>query len=293
MRSLQSKIEPNSSRGKDVEARRIPLEATPAAGRTRLPVLESEDEILHHVDERRDVGLRRVWLDSTTETIPEAAPPGSSGGSDRIPTRFVTKPRSQYTAEEKAMYNANAKALNVIFNGVDGSLFGIICTCTTAKAAWDALHATFEGSEYVRKARFELVESQFNRLKMHEGENILDYSIRFKGVVNHAHMLGLVYDKRKLVYKMLGTVTREFYPKVIVLQDLEKIETMSLDEIIGILKVYELIHLQSKQGKVSGIKSNKPQISDNVICYGCNGFGHIRSQCPTAKRKDSKAIGAT
>lgn len=50
-------------------------------------------------------------------------------------TKEVVNPRGEWNNVEKKLAQANAKALNTIFAGVDKEKFKLICTCTSVEMA--------------------------------------------------------------------------------------------------------------------------------------------------------------
>ncbi|KAA0046860.1 gag-pol polyprotein [Cucumis melo var. makuwa] len=69
--------------------------------------------------------------------------------------------------EEEASVE-NARALNVIFNGVDLNVFKLINFCSTAEEAWRILEVAYEGTTKVKISRLQLITSKFEALKMSE-----------------------------------------------------------------------------------------------------------------------------
>ena len=53
---------------------------------------------------------------------------------DKVPVKYA-----DYTPTQKAEYNSNEKALNVLFTWVDNHMFHLISNCTSAQQAWDIL----------------------------------------------------------------------------------------------------------------------------------------------------------
>ncbi|XP_051143423.1 uncharacterized protein LOC127259855 [Andrographis paniculata] len=224
--------------------------------------------------------------------------------------------------------------------------------------AWDILENAFEGSTQVRESKLDHVETLFEGMKMNEDETIVVYYNRFMDVVNQAEALGIRFEEKRLVRKMLKSLTKNFRPKVIMLDEPPKLKNMTLDELYGTLVSYEMNYLEDetpkslalsvedmeliesdeemaflsrklsrminekraakmKYGKLQnrggyhapnyskpkekfdgGFKkkftvSPKPESVKEPICYGCGGVGHIKSECPTVKKREKRAYQAT
>jgi len=86
----------------------------------------------------------------------------------------VLKPEEEWTASEDELALGNSKAWNALFNGVDKNMFILIKQCTVAKDAWEILKTAHEGTTKVKSARFQLLTTKFENLRMLEDESIHD-----------------------------------------------------------------------------------------------------------------------
>ncbi|XP_051113172.1 uncharacterized protein LOC127239187 [Andrographis paniculata] len=286
---------------------------------------------------------------------------------------LVKKPKREWTPNEKSAAIANSKALFSIFNAVDETQAKLISNCKVAKEAWDILENAFEGSVQVRESKLDHVETLFEGLKMNEDETIADYHNGFMDVVNQAEALGMHFEEKRLVRKMLKSLTKYFRPKVIMLDEPPKLRNMTLDELYGTLVSYEMNYIEdeapksmalnaedlkmiesdeemallsrklsrmisekraaklkfgkfqnrnSYQGggtsssqrkypeqkpttynkpkerfdgefKKKFVVSAKPETVQEPTCYGCGGVGHIKSDCPTVKKREKRVYQAT
>ncbi|XP_051129267.1 uncharacterized protein LOC127250146 [Andrographis paniculata] len=286
---------------------------------------------------------------------------------------LVKKPKREWTLNEKSAAIANSKALFSIFNAVDETQAKLISNCKVAKEAWDILENAFEGSVQVRESKLDHVETLFEGLKMNEDETIADYHNRFMDVVNQAEALAMHFEEKRLVRKILKSLTKNFRPEVIMLDEPPKLRNMTLDELYGTLVSYEMNYIEdeapksmalnvedlkmiesdeemallsrklsrmisekrvaklkfgkfqnrnSYQGggtsssqrkypeqkpttynkpkerfdgefKKKFVVSAKPETVQEPTCYGCGGVGHIKSECPTVKKREKRVYQAT
>ena len=65
------------------------------------------------------------------------------------------KPEKDWSTAEDEASQANSRALNAIFNGVNQNVFRLINTCTSAKVAWDTLDVAYEGTSKVREQKLQ------------------------------------------------------------------------------------------------------------------------------------------
>ena len=75
---------------------------------------------------------------------------------------------------------------------------------------------------------------------MKDEENISKYFERVENLVNSIKGLGVEGPDYDLVEKILRTLPMEYNPKVSTLEDREKLEYLTMDELYGILTTYEL-----------------------------------------------------
>ena len=111
----------------------------------------------------------------------------------------------------------------------------------SAKQLWDKLETLYAGDSKVKKEKLQSFKVQYESLKMRDEETILEYFEKIESIVNTAKGLGAEIPDSELVEKVLRTLPIEYNPKVSILEDQEKLEELTLDELYGILIAYELI----------------------------------------------------
>ncbi|KAL8555952.1 hypothetical protein ACS0TY_003682 [Phlomoides rotata] len=144
-----------------------------------------------------------------------------------------------WTADEITTTNFKSIALNVIFGTVDISMFKIISNCISAKDAWDRLQEHCEGSESVRRTKLKMLGTEFENLRMKDDENTA-YSERISEIANESHSLGDLIPNVKLVHKLLHYVPKRFDAKICVVEKTKNTDQLSLNELVSILKTYEM-----------------------------------------------------
>ncbi|KAL1213401.1 hypothetical protein V5N11_002563 [Cardamine amara subsp. amara] len=70
---------------------------------------------------------------------------------------LTPKARTLWTPEEVKKDTSNARALNVIYNGIDVGQFRMISSYKTAKEVWEALKTTYEGTSKVKQTKFTML----------------------------------------------------------------------------------------------------------------------------------------
>ena len=91
---------------------------------------------------------------------------------------------------KKESIRKNAQALFHIQIALDKILFPRIAGAKTAADAQKTLQEAYQGSDQVSVVKLETLKREFENLKMQEAENVSDYSVRVKDVVNKMATLG-------------------------------------------------------------------------------------------------------
>ncbi|KAL8511325.1 hypothetical protein ACS0TY_017941 [Phlomoides rotata] len=184
----------------------------------------------------------RMYIKSIDERewrsiLADWTPPRTTAGADN---EVQVKRELDWTTEESTLASYNSKALNAIFTPVDTSMFKIISNCVSAKDAWDKLQEHCEGSESVRRTKLRMLGTQFENLKMKEDETISSYNEKISEIANESYSLGAPISNVRLVNKILRTVPKRFDAKICAIEEAKDTDTLSQNELICILKTYEM-----------------------------------------------------
>ncbi|XVE99670.1 hypothetical protein REPUB_Repub03eG0219900 [Reevesia pubescens] len=77
----------------------------------------------------------------------------------------VPKPKSEWTAIEKAKVQINFKAINTLHYALNLAEFNRISTCKNAKEIWDKLKVTHERTSQVNEFKITLLSHQLKSLR--------------------------------------------------------------------------------------------------------------------------------
>lgn len=130
--------------------------------------------------------------------------------------------------------------MNAILSYVDLDNFNLISTYSTAKEAWETLQNAYEGSTRVKAQRLQQLISKFEMLKMEEDESVSDFHAKLKTIANECFNLGGKMSQEKLVRKVLRSLPRRFDFKVAAIEEARDLSQMSLDELVGSLRTFEM-----------------------------------------------------
>ncbi|KAL5540965.1 hypothetical protein UlMin_044257 [Ulmus minor] len=174
----------------------------------------------------------------------------------------VPKSRSKWTVQEKRDSNMNSKALNALFCGVDLN-FRYIQNCKIAKEAWDKLEVAHEGTDGVKRSKLQMLTSQFESIRMEEGEKVADFNAKLIDITNRSCLLGEEYVESKIVRKILRSLPHRFQGKVIAIEESKNVDKIRLEELIGSLETFEMGLGEEKKEKVKNIAFKSENNSEN------------------------------
>ncbi|KAL2340286.1 hypothetical protein Fmac_008226 [Flemingia macrophylla] len=119
----------------------------------------------------------------------------------------------------------------------------------SAKQMWDTLTLTYEGSAEVKRNKLSLLSRKYKLFEMEENESIQAMFGRFQTIVNELSFLGRTYDNFDHIDKILRSLPRRWRPQVTALRASKDLQKLSLEELIGLLKVHELELQQDDVGR--------------------------------------------
>ncbi|KAK0587726.1 hypothetical protein LWI29_027723 [Acer saccharum] len=99
----------------------------------------------------------------------------------------VLKPKAQWNAQEFEASRWNKKAMHTILCAMDENQYKLIQNTQIAKVAWDILQVAHEGTEVVKESKLQVLQTQFDLLKMEENECFNDFEIKLMDIVNQSH----------------------------------------------------------------------------------------------------------
>ena len=91
---------------------------------------------------------------------------------------------------------------------------------------------------------------------MSEDETFDEFYAKLNGMVNSAFNLSEVYDQPKIVRKILGSLTKNFRPKVTAITENKDVDTITVDELVASLQSYEFDLPKTSKSKSMALKSD-------------------------------------
>ncbi|KAI3498732.1 hypothetical protein L1887_09191 [Cichorium endivia] len=155
------------------------------------------------------------------------------------------EPATGVAVDEKKSKKARA----FIFQALPDDVILQVAQKKTAKEVWDSLKTRYLGADRVQKARLQTLKSEFDSLRMKEGESVDEFAGKLSGISTSYISLGSKLDDAVLVRKLLDAVPDKFLQLVASMEQYSDIDQMPFEEAIGRLKAYESrLKLRSEVG---------------------------------------------
>ncbi|MCH85253.1 gag-protease polyprotein, partial [Trifolium medium] len=193
------------------------------------------------------------------------------------------KPTKDYSKDEDDLALGNSKALNAIFNGVDINMFRLVKRCTVAKHAWEILRKAHEGTNKVKLSKLQMLRTNFENLSMKEEETIHDFHMNILEFANSFDALGEPISDEKLVSKILRSLPNRFDMKVTAIEESQD---------LPLPPTLEKMKNQTNDQRRAR-SDEKTSQSEGVQCQECEGYGHIKAECPTFLKRQKKSLAIT
>lgn len=133
----------------------------------------------------------------------------------------------------------NKTARAFIFQAIPEDILLQVAKKKTAKEVWESLKLRYLGADRVQKARLHTLKSDFDALRMKDGESIDDFAGKISGMISKFSSLGSTIDDGTLVRKLLDSVPDKYLQLVASIEQYSDVDSMPFDEAIGRLKAYE------------------------------------------------------
>ncbi|GJW44193.1 hypothetical protein Tco_0072992 [Tanacetum coccineum] len=129
----------------------------------------------------------------------------------------------------------------VIYNALPRKEYERIFMCKTAKEIWDTLLITHQGNSQVKDNKIDLLVQQYEQFTIPEEESIDNAFARFNTIITSLKALDEGFSSKNYVRKFLRALHPKWRAKVTAIEESKDLTSLSLDELIGNLKVYEVI----------------------------------------------------
>nr|GFB03401.1 UBN2 domain-containing protein [Tanacetum cinerariifolium] len=111
----------------------------------------------------------------------------------------------------------------------------------TAKEVWHVLIITHQGNSQVKNCEIDLLTQEYEKFSISNEETIDSGFTRFNAIVTSLKYLDPDYSRKNHVRKFLRGLLLKWIAKVTTIEEAKDLATLPLNELIGNLKVYEMI----------------------------------------------------
>ena len=134
----------------------------------------------------------------------------------------------------------NDVAIALLFQSVPETLILQVGEQTASKEIWNAIKSRHLGADRVREARLQTLMTEFDRLKMDDGDTVDDFAGKISGLSSKATSLGENIEESKMVKKFLKGLPRHKYIQIVAsLEQVLDLNSTGFEDIVGRLKAYE------------------------------------------------------
>ncbi|GKA07086.1 hypothetical protein Tco_0686310 [Tanacetum coccineum] len=133
------------------------------------------------------------------------------------------------------------EAKMIIYNALPRKEYERIFMCKTAKEIWDSLSITHQGNSQVKYNKIDLLVQQYEQFTIPEEESIDNGFARFNTIITSLKALDEGFSSKNYVRKFLRALHPTWRAKVMAIEESKDLTSLSLDELIRNLKVYEVI----------------------------------------------------
>jgi len=147
--------------------------------------------------------------------------------------------RSPGTDEHKSRFLLNSQATHALMCSLSQEDYSKVHNFRSAKQIWDTLVITYEGSFEVKCNKLSLLTCKCKLFSMEEAEDIKTMFGCFQSIMNELQSLGRHYANYHHIDKILWSLSRKWRPQVTILRAIKNLDSMTLEELVGILKDHE------------------------------------------------------
>ncbi|GJU05651.1 retrovirus-related pol polyprotein from transposon TNT 1-94 [Tanacetum coccineum] len=135
----------------------------------------------------------------------------------------------------------NNEAKMVIYNALPRKEYERIFMYNTAKEIWKTLLITHQGNNQVKDNKIDLFVQQYEQFVISKAESIDSAFVRSNTIITSLKSLDEGYSSKNYVRKFLRALNPKWRAKVMAIEESKDLTSLSLDELIGSLKVHKMI----------------------------------------------------
>ncbi|GKA35075.1 retrovirus-related pol polyprotein from transposon TNT 1-94, partial [Tanacetum coccineum] len=146
----------------------------------------------------------------------------------------------------------------VLYNALPKKEYERILMCKTAKDIWQSVLITHQGNSQVKDNKIDFLVQQYEQFTILEEESIDNSFARFNTIITSLNALDEGFSSKNYVRKFLKALHPKWRAKVMAIEESKDLSSLALDELIGNLKVHEVVMEKDSKiyrGKKERVKS--------------------------------------
>ncbi|GJV85879.1 hypothetical protein Tco_1525777 [Tanacetum coccineum] len=143
--------------------------------------------------------------------------------------------------DQKKKLGKNNKAKMTLYNALPQKEYERVFIFKTAKEIWHKLIITHGGNSQVKNCKIDLLTQEYKKFSITNEETINSGFTRFNAIVTSLKALDPEYSSKNHVRKFLRALLLKWRAKVMAIKEAKDLATLPLSELVGNLKVYEMI----------------------------------------------------
>ncbi|GKE66278.1 hypothetical protein Tco_1520439, partial [Tanacetum coccineum] len=185
-------------------------------------------------------------------------------------------PFEQQDDDLKKKLAKNNEAKMVLYNALAKKEYERIFMCKISKDIWQSLLITHQGNSQVNDNKIDLLVQQYEQFFILEEESIDSGFARFNTIITSHKALDEGFSGKNYVRKLLRALHPKCRAKVMAIKESKDLSSLVLDELIGNLKVHEVVmekdskFIKEKRERIKSIalKDKKESSDDETSTSG-------------------------
>ncbi|XP_010533278.1 PREDICTED: uncharacterized protein LOC104809079 [Tarenaya hassleriana] len=157
-------------------------------------------------------------------------------------SKTLTKNQETDLTKWREIKMKDMTALQLQQNYIMDSVFRKVITTTTSNEVWIKLQEAYQGNERVILVRLQSLYTQFENLRMKDGERIRVYTDRVMDITNQMEQLGEGKKNFEIIRKILITMPKSYATLAALMEETKDLRSISVTDLVG----YSLIAHESK-----------------------------------------------
>nr|GEU66703.1 hypothetical protein [Tanacetum cinerariifolium] len=200
-----------------------------------------QSRFLRYINKRPNGdALRKCILEGAYTLSTVVVPPVSATkNSPAVPEHTTIKTLQAMSPENKAHYESEKEAFQLILTGIRDEIYSTVDACKTAQEIWEAIERLQQGESLnIQDVKTNLFW-EFRKFISHNGEMMESYYTRFYKMVNEMIRNNLTVATMQLNVQFLQQLQPEWSRFVTIVKQQHKLDEVSYHKLFDILKQYQ------------------------------------------------------